>query len=360
MGRNIEDFIPYATITDQTVMSGPQAYVNDSTLFRAHTWAQAWSLRKSLKAAAEIKDFIILGKDNRATLINANHKFDPKANADATRYSTGWAVVANDNAFTDEELEFNEADRRAKYKDLYKTYVIAMHTDTADEMERLMWDDPHELMENPGPGDVRRPYSIPAIITSDGKAPSGFTSSTVLGIDPSVQTNWQNQFETFEDFPSEVEDRLFRAKMHSTWVDSPNIRGNVLTGTPLDRRMIFADLRSIEALRRILRDSNDRLTSLGQFDGKLTYDGIPIVWAELLGDVSIAPTDQRLFGVNFDFLFPIVRQNWFMKLLDAPYGGPWKPHNMPLSNAIYEFTYYNWWPRSRRRLFVIAHSSKTW
>jgi hypothetical protein len=360
-GRNIENFIPYINVTDKMVMSGPDAFVNDSTNYHGYTWAQAWSLRKNIQATAKIKDFIILTKERRAGFINANHRFEPKANASVQQYETGWATLANDNAFTDEEIEFNEANAKAQYKNLYKTYVIPMHTDTADKMEEAMWADPNDLMESPGAGDIRIPYSIPSLITPSGTASTAFTTAaTKLGLSPVTYTNFKNYDVTFDDFSAQIERRLFRAKQHTDFRPPQGASSGSFSGTPLDRRVIYTDLKSLEDLRQILRDSNDRLAELGEFDGMLTYNRTPIVWAEPLGDSDTAATDQRLFGVNFDFLYPIVHNDYFMKVLNAPYGGPWKPHDMPLSNAIYEITRYNWWPRSLRRQFVIRHSSKTW
>ncbi len=363
MGRNIENFVPYVNVTDSMMMSGPDAFVNDSNLYHSYTWAQAWSLKKSIQATAKVKDFLILSKESRAQFINANFRAQPKANASVIKYEIGWATLFNDNAFTDEEMEFNEANAKAQYKQLYKTYIIPMHTDTADKMEQAMWAAPNDLMESPGAGDARLPYSIPALITPGGLKPTGFSSATTkFGIDPALAQNagFKNYSNTFSDFASQIERRLFRAKAHTSFTPPQGAPAGVFTGTPTDRRVIYADLRSLEELRQILRDSNDRLSELGEFDGMLTYSRIPLMWAEVLGDVDIEATAQRLFGVNFDFLFPIVHGDYFMKMLDAPYGGPWKPHDMPLSNAIYEVTRYNWWPRSLRRQFCIYHESGGW
>lgn len=362
MGRNIESFVPYVEITDSMVMTGPEAFVNDSTLYRGYTWAQAWSLKKAMQATATIKDFIILSYQDRTNFISASHKFTPEPAASIARYETGWATLATDVAITDEELEFNEGDRRAKYKDLYQTYVIPMRTALADRMETAMWADPVPEMEVVGPGTVRIPYSIPALVTADGLASAGVGVNTKLGLDVSLEANagFRNVALHFTDFASQIERRLFRAKMLTNFKPPINVARGVFTGTPLDRRVIFGDLRSLEELRQILRDSNDRLMALGEYDGQLTYDRMPIVWAEPLGGVDIDPTAQRLFGINFDFLYPIQHKDYFLKVLTPPYGGMWKPHDMPLSNAMYIISRYNWWPRSLRRQFVICHESNSW
>lgn len=355
--RMIEDFIQYANVTDQTVMSGPEAFVNDSTLFLAHTWAQAWALKKEVQTAAEIKDWIILSYEDHTELVGANHKFEPKPNSQQVKYSIGWGILANHNMWDDDEMDFNAADKRAMYKDLYKTYVIPMHTSSADKVETLTWDTPHDNMENPPVGQVRRPYSIPALITKTGLQAAGFaTATTKFGINPTTQPRWRNHFEQFTNYQAEIEKLLRRAKRKTTFLAPAGPAGKVFTGTPQDRKVIYADARSVEELALILRNSNDRLTKFGEYDWGLTYLNTPFVVAEVLGDETIDPTAQRLFGVNYDFLFPICHGNKFMKLMDPPYGGTWKPYDMPKSNVIYEFSYFNWWPRSLRRQFVISHS----
>lgn len=359
-GRNVESFATYALITDEMVMTGPEVFVNDSNEFQRYSFFDAWGLKKDLQATAVIKDFIELDKVPRAQLVNANHRWDLKGRDGMSEYSTGWATVGNYIVYEDEEIDMNEAERRAQYKRLYKQKVVQMHTDTADLLESLMWADADDRMESPGAEDVRVPYSIPALITPGGAAPSAFSAGTKFGINPAVKEGWRNYSFTFTNFSAEIERRLFRAKMLTNFQPPQGAPSGSFTGTPKDRRVIYADLRSLEELRQILRDSNDRLTALGQYDGMLTYDGSPIVWAVPLGGVDIEVTAMRLFGVNFDFLYPICRKGMFMKLKLAPYGGAFKPHDMPRSNVIYEYTDYNWWPRSLRRQFVIHHEDNTW
>lgn len=362
MGKNIESFPTYALLTDKMVMTGPDVFINDSNTYRRYTFFDAWSLRKDMQSTAVIKDFIELDKVQRARLVNSNYKWDLRGRDGMTEYEMGWARVGNYLTYEDEEIEMNEADRRAMYKRLYKQKVVQMHTDTADLLEGLMWANPNRLMESVAGDEVRQPYSIPALITKAGAVADTISAAgvtTKFNISPSVKPNFKNYSQTFSDFKAQIERRLFRCKEYTDFQPPKGADTGSFTGTPLDRRIIYSDLRSIEELRQILRDSNDRLASLGQYDGQLTYDGIPIVWAEPLGGVDIDPTKQRMFGINWDFLYPICRNGMFMKLKLAPYGGPFKPHDMPTSNVIYEFTDYNWWVRSLRRQFCIYHESDT-
>lgn len=363
MARNIEDFATYALLTDELVMSGPETFVNDSNLYERYSFFDAWSLRRDIQATAVVKDFIELDTTTRGSFISANHKWDLKGRDGMSQYNIGWAVYGTYTVYEDEERQMNEADRRAQYKRLFKQKIVQMHTETADVLEGRMWNAPTALMESIGADEVREPYSIPALITPGGLVSSVFTTASIttkFGIDPAVKTNWQNASFTFNDFSAQIERRLFRAKYLTDFRPPRGAPQGSFTGTPLDRRVIYTDLATLEDLRQILRDSNDRLRELGEFDGQLTYSRTPITWAVPLGGADTAVTARRLFGVNFDFLYPIMRDGIFMKLMLAPYGGAWKPHDMPRSNVIYEFTEYNWWIRSLRRQFVIYHESNSW
>lgn len=361
-GRNIETFPTYALLTDEMVMTGPEVFLNEANAYQRYAFFEAWGLKKDLQSTALIKDFIELDKVQRGRFVNANHKWNLKGRDGSSEYSIGWAVFGNYVVYEDEEIEMNEANRRAQYKRLYKQKIMQMHTDTADSLEDAMWANPNVAMEVVGAEDVRLPYSIPALLTKGGAVADTITSgggTTKFGINPSTKTGWQNYSSTFSNFSTQIERRLFRAKHYTRFEPPRGAPQGSFTGTPNDRRVIYTDLRSLEDLRQILRDSNDNLSQLGQYDGMLTYDGSPIVWAVPLGGVDISETQQRMFGVNFDFLYPICRSGMFMKLKLAPYGGAFKPHDMPRSNVIYEYTEFNWWPRSLRRQFVIYHESDT-
>lgn len=360
MGRNIESFPTYALLTDKMVMTGPDVFINDSNDYQRYTFFDAWSLKKDMQATALIKDYIELDKVSRARFVNAATRWEVRGRDGMTEHQIGWATLGNYLTYEDDEIEMNEADRRAMYKRLYKQKVVQMHTDTADMLEAAMWANPDAKMEVVGSDDVRVPYSIPALITRGGDVAVAMSSAgvtTKFNVNPSTKTGFKNYSSTFSNFSEQIELRLFRAKEYTNFQPPKGAATGSFTGTPLDRRVIYCDFRSLEELRTILRNSNDRLTALGQYDGKMTYDGVPIVWAVPLGGVDIDPFQQRLFGVNYDFLYPICRNGKFMKLMMAPYGGAFKPHDMPTANIIYEFTDYNWWARSMRRQFCIYHES---
>lgn len=358
MSKAIESFATYALLTDRKIMSGPEAIVNDSNTYQNYSFFDAWGLKQEVQGTAVVRDFIELTKTKRGQLVNAGHKWDLKGRDGMVDYQMGWGTFGNYTVYEEEEIDMNEADRRAQYKRLYKQKIMQMHVETCDFLEESMWANPTAAMETaPGPQDIRVPYSIPALITPGGLAPTAFGTQTKFGIDVSQYPNWRNHTERFNNFSDQIERLLGRARDYTNFKAPKGADASSFTGTPKDRMVMNADYASIEALRDILRNRNDRMTALGQYDGVVIYDGTPIVWVPLLGNASTAENQRRIFGINYDFLYPVCRDGWFMKLKLAPYGGAWAPHDMPFSRILYEYTCWNWWVKSMRRHFIICHEN---
>ncbi len=76
-----------------------------------------------------------------------------------------------------------------QFKKLKDFKYQQMWTSTMNKLERLMVVAANNANMESNSG--QEPYSIPATLTSDGLAPSGFT--TVQGINPTTQSKWRNQ-----------------------------------------------------------------------------------------------------------------------------------------------------------------------
>lgn len=365
MGKRLDTFADFALLTDAHVFSDPETIINDASQYRVYTYFEAFKRKKEIQGGDGIKDFIELQKDNTGEWVASAHQFDPQSSNGTVEHSIQWAEYANHIYWEADEEEVNEGDREAIYKKLYKSKRIRRAQNTMDDLEASLWAAPAAIMELASGSTAtatnvaRQPYSIPSLITVDGLDPSVFSGNTVMQINPSTYTNWKNQYKTFTDFSAEIEDALFEMYYSSTWNTAGGPADGVMTGTPQDGCVIYADLGSIKELRRILRDSNDRLTNLGQYDDFVTYMGRPIKWAEPLGGATTADASKTLYGVNWNFLYPVVRRGYFMKLTADKDGGPFVLDKRPKSRVLYEFTQCNLWMSSRRRHFRIAHTSAT-
>jgi hypothetical protein len=358
----LDNFADFALLTDQKVMTSPDTIINDTSRFRCYTFFQAWKRKKNLQGGNGIKDYIELKADKTGQWVNSNHKFDPQSSDGTVEHSCAWAEYANHMFWEADEEKCNEADRKATYKRLYNSKRIRRAQNTIDDLEASLWAAPDSLMElaignTTSPDKARIPYSLLSLITVNGLAPAAF-GGTVMQVSPTTYPNWRNQSARFTNFANEIEDLLFDMYYNSKWDVAGSPHDGVMTGTPEDGCVAYADLGSIKTLRRILRNSNDRLTNLGQFDKGLTYLGKPIMWAEPLGNADTADASKTIVGVNWDFMFPIIRDGMFMTLMKNPQGGgPWILPLQPKARVLYEFTNLNLWCASRRRHYRISHTT---
>lgn len=373
MAKRIDSFADFALKTDQLVFSDTDAIINDASTYRTYTVFEAFKRKKNLQGGNGIKDFIEVTKSATAEFIAANHKFSPQSDDGSKQHSCHWARLANYIYWEDEEVEGNEDNAQlVQWKSLYKGRRMRKAQDTYDNMEAALWAAADDRMEIPIGGTspdasvARLPYSIPSLITSTSAATpvySSFTAGTVMQLSPTTYANWRNQHKLIANWQTDVEDALFEMYHNAFWNTAGGPADGLLTGTPMDGCVMYADLSTLKLLRRILRDSNDRLANLGQYDGStdlgtyrniLTYMGRPIVWAEPLGPATTADTSKTIYGVNWNFMHPIIRKDRFMKLVSSRHGGAFELPLQPTANVLYEFSDYNIWCASRRRQFKIS------
>lgn len=360
MSKRIETFPEFARKTDRSIFGGPQDLMNNAFPYRKSVFLQAWAKHKKFETGNGMRGFIELDRAATGGFVNANHKFDIQGTDGTTPYTMDWAVYGNYFTYEKEEREMNEDDRRAYWKSIYQGKRMRMRTNTIKDFDDALFATPTLAMEDLSTlsdDTVRVPYSLPALITPSGTAPSQWlsTTSNVFGINPGTKTNWKNQYGTFSNFEAEIEGKLFDMSYLCDFqeVAVPDAK---ITGTPTDGMVVYADLASIKGLRNVLRNANDRMQGIGQYDHRVDYAGTAIMWADVLGSHDTAAASQKLYGVNWNHIYPVCRKGYFMSLEDDD-GRPFRPHNQPRTNIIYEFTEYNLWVESRRTSFLLAYSA---
>lgn len=372
--RQDAGFADFALKTDQQMFSDMDAIINDASQYRTYTVFEAFKRKKNIGSGNGIKDYVELTKSATAEFVASDHKFSPASDDGSVEHKSHYARLANYVYWDEDEDIEDDDDKLIRWKALYKGKRMRKAQDTYDKMETALWAAANDNMEiavnsTTAPSTPRVPYSIPALLTSTNAATPVYnaftTPATVMGINPTTYPNWRNQHAELTNFQDEIEDGLFKMYYKATWNLAGGPKDGLMTGTPSDGCVIYGDLRSIMKCRQVLRDSNDRLASLGEHDaisnfgpGKglatLSYMGRPIVWAEPLGDADIQDTSQVMYGVHWSFLDPWIHKNRFLKLMKHPAGGEWTFPEKPMSRVLYEFSDYNLWMSSRRRHFKIT------
>ncbi|MFI4881797.1 MAG: hypothetical protein ACIAQU_04350 [Phycisphaerales bacterium JB064] len=365
-GIRLDNFADFALATDAAVMTGPDKIINDLSRYHTYNFFRIWNRHKKIGGGNGIEDYIELKPINTGQWVNSGHTFNVTSTDGLVKHQVNWARYANYLTWDKDEVEMNEGpEAKAKtYKKVYKSKRMRVRENTASDLETALWADPTNEMELPtgttavAPTTPRQMYSIPALITNDGLAPSAFTTSgTVQGIDPSNPdyVNWRNQFYSLANWESELEAALFEMKHMSKWEKSGGPADEVMTGTSVENVECYCDFKTLDTIRRILLARNDSLAYLGQRDDTLRYMNVKFNWAEPLGGPTTTETEQQIFGVNWDYLMPTCRKDYFMKLFGMDNGGPFVPWDTPLQRVLYEFTDVQLFLASRRRHFKIFH-----
>lgn len=377
MGKRLDTFADYALKMDSIVFSDMDKIINDASQYRTYTFFEAFKRKRNIQSGKAIKDYIELTKSNTAEWVASNHRYNPVSDDGSVEQSLGWARLTNYIYYDEEEVE-DDGDKMVCWKSIYKGKRMRKAQDTYDTLEAALWATPVNEMNIPvgntavSTSTPRRMMSIPAYITKTADSvyhPTAFTTSgTILGIDPdlAVNANWRNQHVKFTagSFTTQIEDALFKAYYYSTWNLAGGPKDGDMTGTPTDGCVMYCDLASIKKMRSILRDSNDRLSQLGQYDKTsnfgqsgnfLNYMGKPFVWAEPLGDADTTEANQIIYGVNWAFMTPVVRKGRFLKLVKSrATGAEFEYPDQPTARVLYEWTDVNLWCSSRRRQFLIS------
>lgn len=353
----------FALLTDKHVFSGPNELVNDALSLRDYCWMQAWNRKKSIKGGKGIRDFIKLDTDRLSQITSPGARHTVQARGSSVEHEIAFARRVNQLSWLKEEVQDNEGDPRAQYKNIYATKRMDMVTDNVESFEDDLWADPVDAMEI-GIGDTtndpsvnRVPLSIPALITTNGT--SAFpTATTKAGINPTTNPNWQNQYETFSNFENDFENVMFDMLLKIDW-KKPAVKPSEFTGTPMDGIQAYTSPLAGKLMRNILRDSNDNMTRLGEYDTLLTYGPLAFKLTEKLGAIGQSESEQdgiKIYVVNWDFLYPVVRRDYWMKLIDNN-GKAWVEPDRPDVEFLWEYSDYNLWPKSLRRQGLIEYAA---
>ncbi len=364
MAKRIDNFADYALKMDKKVFSDMDAIINDAAAYQRYTYFEAFKRQKNIQEGKSVNDYVELSYVDTAEWVAAGHIFgEIQVEDGSVEHSVGWADLWQRIAWIEDETE-DEGDREVMWKSIYKGKRLRKAQNTYDKLEASLWAAPNDRMEIPigstaTATDVPRlPLSIPSVITSTNAATpvySSFSAGTVAQINATTYAAWRNQHVDITNWEDEIEDALFDMYYLSMWETAGGPHDSLMTGTPKDGCVVYADLKSIKRTRKVLLNRNDSLSKLGARDTRVEYGNYVITWAPVLGGPSIADTAQVMYGVHWDFLVPMVRKSRFLKLIKSrATGAEFEFPNQPTARALYERTQVQLFPRSRKRLWKIG------
>lgn len=358
---SLANFNAFVRATGVKIATSPDKILNDATknTYMLGRMLKGRDAAQSVQSGKKIEDRVQLSDNGTFQFMSPNEDLDIQNVDNLTPIEVNWRFAVDHYSYTEQEVELNSGDAQTYYKNLLKSKRQACKTSTFNGMEDALWAQPSKSgMESAG-GKI--PYSIPAFITTDGLAPSGF--SAVEGLDPSTESAWRNQTETYDaSNVTDPQDGLVRA-MDRMW---HKVRFVAPSGGPqeyfdndmLQKMVIATNLDGITLLQSLTRDANDRLTpanNLGWVAGKVTYAGLPIEYVStldtaLLNSGAAIPSGQPWFYyINLNFLYPIFHSRKYMSEKD-----PKEHPRQPYSYVVWNTTWYNMFCRSRKRQGLVS------
>ncbi|KKM66987.1 hypothetical protein LCGC14_1475730 [marine sediment metagenome] len=193
---SLATFNAFVLSTGIAIKTGPDDILNDAvknTYFLSRM-LKGRDAAQSVQAGEKIKDQVQLNDVGTAEFYDPNEDMDVQNVDSAVNITIDWRFIADHFSYTQQEVTLNSGNPQTYYKNLIKGKRQACKTSTFNKMEDALWATPSNADMEASSGKV--PFSIASLITTDGLAPSGFT--TIMGVNPTTETGWRNQIETYD------------------------------------------------------------------------------------------------------------------------------------------------------------------
>lgn len=358
---SLESFNAFVQATGVKVATSPDKIINDATenTYFIGRMLKGRDAAQSVQSGQKIVDRVMLTDSGTARFVHPNDDLDIQNVDNLVSIEVDWRFIVDQYAYTEQEVTLNSGDPQTYYKNLLKSKRQACTTSLFNKMERSLWDQPTNSGMEASSGKV--PYSIPAFITKDGLAPTGFT--TIETLNPSTNPGWRNQVETYD--PNNLTDRqtgleraLDRMWFKVQFIGPAGGPQEYFESDKLQKMVIATNLDGVSVLQSLTRDRNDRMvpaTNIGWVAGKVTYAGLPIEYVSVLNDALVddgaAMTEGQpwFYFINLNYLYPIFHTEKYMTEMD-----PMRHPRQPFSMVVWKSSYYNLFMGSRRRQGLVV------
>lgn len=171
---------------------------------RSHFWKRLYSGKdpeKTLSGGERLRSFIMLTKAGSAFFHTIGKKTQPTQPQTITQTESPWRFARVPIVYDDQTVLLNTAEKTfdaqvAVYFNLKQTYEQAAVLSKVDLMEEGLASTPSSTHDSFTSGNAPQPIFGTLISDFANTLPTGLT--TVQGISPSTNTNWQNQREGFD------------------------------------------------------------------------------------------------------------------------------------------------------------------
>lgn len=348
---SLSEFSRFFAETGPATLTGPNAVINDAQLRNYGATDMLAKAQRELQGGNRIQDFILFDDPQTA------QTFKPGDPATATNPQTSdkmtadWRFIRTGVSWNQAEIELNEGGGSEfdQFKSMHYRKWQEAETSTINKMESLFYATANNANMEASSG--QEPYSLLASVTSDGLAPSGFT--TVQGINPTTKTKWRNQTATY-DVSATFDPETGLLSGFDTISQLVNFRTPVMSKekgkfspSDMSKCVIHTNREGERKYRAVCRAAND-YTRQGNQDPSATacvWDGVPVKSVDILdtnGTFTAGSPAYLFYNMNFIKLI-VHSKNWMKK-------GPVRPDpNKPDTECCWIVSWCNLLNQSRRR-----------
>ncbi len=215
-GSSITVFLDFLNTTGISIFSGVNDIVNDAMrqTYMLKYFMAGKTAQELLQGGSTINDDIYLTADSSAVDYNVNTEFDYRIRDVLQQWSIPWRFTSDHYAFTEHQIELNTGNLATGARHhMYKSYKRSMEQNLATGLINFLDD---HFYAQPSTADMEaatglQPYSIIPFIHENsfvalatgatvgyaGTIPAaldlnGTVWTTIMGINPAVETGWQN------------------------------------------------------------------------------------------------------------------------------------------------------------------------
>ncbi len=200
-GTALTNFADFVNSTGPSYLRSPEQFLNEavSQTYVLPRFLRGKDMDKVLQGGDRIRDLVMFDDASTYLRYNPNQAFTWTQPQVSTEQTIFWRFSLDHMSWTDHEVELNmdegltRAAVRVQYKRRKKQIEQRMWTSMLNGLEGDIWQSPHTAateaeMEQE---DGKEAYSLGAFITEDTTNfhPAGWT--TIMGIDPAVETRWR-------------------------------------------------------------------------------------------------------------------------------------------------------------------------
>lgn len=343
------DFFTHTT--GPAYLTDPSKVINDAQLRNFEGLEALSRVKMDVQGGSSIKDMILLDDPGTAST------YKPGETASVTNVQGGstidvdWRFIRVPITWTEAEILLNDGGnsnaRFHQFKKLKDFKYQQAYTSLMNLLEKKIWATPSNTEMETSTG--AEPYSILASITSDGLAPSGFT--TVQGVNPSTKTKWRNQTATYTyATPYDTDTGIiagFDTISQLVNFKVPPTAKQYFESAEFKAHVIMTNREGRRDYMKALRANND-ITRAGAQDpayGAPVFLGVPVKAAEGLDENSTFTAGQPGFLFqNMNYLKVIYHAKKWMQV-----GKPMVFPDKPDTTVVWVDLYMNVFCQSRQR-----------